>query len=110
MDSTLMDAYKFRGSLYAQAGQLEPALADLKKYLTSDPENVGVWNNVAMIHMRLNQLPEALNAFNKTIELKPDVPISYQNRAKVYEMMGNKLSAQEDIQKAISLSGKRKQQ
>ena len=110
MDSTLMDAYKFRGSLYAQAGQLEAALADLEKYLKSDPENVGVWNNVAMIHMRLNHLPEALNAFNKTIELKPDVPISYQNRSKVYEMMGDKLRAQEDIQKAISIAGKRNKQ
>ncbi len=110
MDSTLMDSYKFRGSLYAQAGQFDAALADLEKYLTSDPDNVGVWNNVAMIHMRLNHLPEALNAFNKTIELKPQVPISYQNRSKVYEMMGDKLRAEEDIQKAISIAGRRNQQ
>lgn len=40
VNPTMRDAYKFRGSLYAQAGQMDLALADLNKYVTMDSADV----------------------------------------------------------------------
>lgn len=100
----LKDAYKFRGSLYAQANQIDLAVKDLETYLSYDSTDVVTWNNMAMIYMRQNQLGKSLNAFTRTIELKPDAAISYQNRARIYQMMGNVEKANQDIQKAKELA------
>jgi tetratricopeptide (TPR) repeat protein len=100
----LKDAYKFRGSLYAQANQIDLAVKDLETYLAYDSTDVVTWNNMAMIYMRQNQLGKSLNAFTRTIELKPDAAISYQNRARIYQMMGNVEKANEDMQKAKELA------
>jgi tetratricopeptide (TPR) repeat protein len=109
LDSALWDAYRFRGSLMAQSGQLEPALRDLQTYLRSDTANAPVWNNVAMINVRLNNLPEALNAFTRTIQIKPDAAVSYSNRARLYLMMGDTAKAQADLEIAKKLAeGKQK--
>ena len=100
----MKDAYKFRGSLYAQAGQIDLAQKDLEKYLEYDPADVVTWNNMAMIYMRKNQLDKSLAAFTKAIELKPDAAISWQNRARIHQMMGNAEKANEDIRKAKELA------
>lgn len=110
IDPDLRDAYKFRGSLYAQAGQLDPALADLLQYARLDSADAVIWNNLAMIYMRKNQLPKAVEAFTKTIRIKPDAAGSYQNRAKIYEMMGDTARMRADLQKARELASGRKGQ
>jgi protein O-mannosyl-transferase len=101
LDSNMRDAYKFRGSLYAQSGQLDLALKDLERCVTRyDSADVVSWNNLAMIYMRQNRLPEALTAFNKSIALNPASPLLYQGRAKVYELMGNMEQARTDATRA----------
>lgn len=104
---TMRDAFKFRGSLYAQAGNMDLALKDLRKYVTMDSADVVTWNNIGMIYMRKQQLPQALQAFTKTIELKPEAAISYQNRAKIHELMGNTEQMQADLRKAQELAGRK---
>jgi protein O-mannosyl-transferase len=106
LDPEMRDAYKFRGSLYAQAGQIDLALKDIEKYLTYDPEDAVSWNNLAEIYFRQNKLPQALDAFTKTINLKPGVPDLYQKRAKVFELMGDAARAAEDNQRAAALRGR----
>jgi tetratricopeptide (TPR) repeat protein len=110
LNPDLRDAYKFRGSIYAQSGQIDLALTDLEKYLTYDSTDVVTWNNVAMIYMRQGKLPKAIEAFTTTIQLKPDAAISYQNRAKVYEMMGNTPMAQADLKQANEIIAQKRQQ
>jgi tetratricopeptide (TPR) repeat protein len=89
-----------RGSLYAQSGQIDKAIADLEKYLRFDSLDAVSWNNLAMIHMQYGRLPQALDAFTRTIAIKPDAAISYQNRSKIYEMMGDTARMRADLQKA----------
>lgn len=110
MNPELRDAYKFRGSIYAQSGQVDLALKDLEKYLSYDSTDVVTWNNVAMIYMRQGKLPKAVEAFTTTIELKPDAAISYQNRAKVHEMMGNTALSQADLKQANEILAQKRQQ
>ena len=110
LNPEIRDAYKFRGSIYAQSGQVDLALKDLEKYLSYDSTDVVTWNNVAMIYMRQGKLPKAIEAFTTTIGLKPDAAISYQNRAKVYEMMGNTALAQADLKQANEILAQKRQQ
>jgi tetratricopeptide (TPR) repeat protein len=100
LNPDIQDAYKMRGSLYAQSGQIDKAIADLEKYLRFDSLDAVSWNNLAMIHMQYGRLPQALDAFTRTIAIKPDAAISYQNRSKIYEMMGDTARMRADLQKA----------
>jgi tetratricopeptide (TPR) repeat protein len=103
IDPDMRDAYRFRGSINAQAGRLDEALADLRKYVSYDAEHAVTWYNLGQIYLRKNQLPEALDAFTKTIALKPEAPSGYANRAKVYELMGDRERMLADQQKAQAL-------
>ncbi len=107
LDSTIADAYKLRGSLYAQLEQLEPAMADFQHSIKMDPKDAAIWSNVGMIYMRKNNFPAAIDAFTKTIELKPDAAIAYQNRAVVHQKMNNLAAYEADVAKAKELSGGR---
>ena len=108
LDSTMKDAYKFRGSLYAQARRLPEAQKDLEKFVALDDTDVVVWHNLAMLYMNTNQTQKSLNAFNKTIALKPDAAVTYSKRAKLYEMMGDTARQQADLRKAKELAGSKK--
>lgn len=102
----LRDAYKFRGSLYAQSGQLDLAMNDLNTYLRYDSTDLVTWNNLAMIHMQLGQYESSITAFNKVIDLKPEAAISYFNRSKIYELMGEHEKSKEDLLRAERLAEK----
>ena len=108
-DPTMREAYRSRGSLYAQAGQIDLALKDMEIYLKYDSVDVVTWNNLAQIYYRQGKLPKALQAFNKTIELKPDAAMSYQSRAKVYEMLGDTARMRADLDQARAIAQSKKQ-
>ena len=108
-DPTMREAYRSRGSLYAQAGQIDLALKDMEIYLKYDSVDVVTWNNLAQIYYRQGKLPKALQAFNKTIELKPDAAMSYQSRAKVYEMLGDTARMRADLNQARAIAQSKKQ-
>jgi protein O-mannosyl-transferase len=108
LDSTMKDAYKFRGSIYAQARRLPEAQKDLEKFVSFDDKDVVVWHNLAMLYMNTNQTQKSLNAFNKTIALKPEAAVTYSKRAKLYEMMGDTVRQQADLRKAKELATSKK--
>jgi protein O-mannosyl-transferase len=109
LDSNMRDAYKFRGSLYAQAGQMDLALKDLERYVTRyDSVDVVTWNNLAMIYMRQNRFPDALTAFNKGIAINPTAALLYQGRSKVYELMGDATQSRADAARAQEVRSREK--
>jgi protein O-mannosyl-transferase len=108
LDSVMLGAYKFRGSLYAQGGQLALAQKDLEKYLTFDSKDVVVWFNLAMLYMRTQQNEKSLNAFNQCLAIKPNVSSTYERRAELFRQMGDTERMNADLQQAAALkSGKR---
>lgn len=98
-----MDAYRFRGSLYAQRQQMPEALADLRKYVQSDTTNAVTWFNLGMIYNQIGKPNEALDAFNRTIALKPKSFSAYQGRAAAYEMLGDTARANADKRMVLQL-------
>jgi protein O-mannosyl-transferase len=103
LDSNKQDAYKFRGSLYAQTGRLDLALPDLEKYVQFRPDDAVTWNNLYEIYFRLNRFDDALRAIDNTIELKPGVPGSYQKRAMLYNKLNQPEKANADLGRAADL-------
>jgi protein O-mannosyl-transferase len=109
LDSTIGDAYKFRGSLYAQSGRTDLGIRDLEKYIAINPTDTATWNNLGEVYLMQNRLPAALNAFTRVVELNPrGVHVAYQKRAIVLEKMGDTTRAQADQAKARELALSRK--
>ncbi|MCC7245433.1 MAG: tetratricopeptide repeat protein [Saprospiraceae bacterium] len=107
-DPNLKDALKFRGGLYAQLQQLEPAQKDLEKYAALDPQDVTVHHNLGMIYLRNGQFEKSLASFNKAIAIKPEAAVLYARRAQVYEAMGDVEKANADKAKADQIRASRK--
>ncbi len=107
-DPGLKDALKFRGGLYAQMQQLEPAQKDLEKYATLDPQDVTVHHNLGMIYLRTGKLDKSLISFNKAIAIKPEASVLYARRAQLYEAMGDMEKANADKVKAEQIRASKK--
>jgi eukaryotic-like serine/threonine-protein kinase len=59
------------GNAYWSAGQNEKALEEFKRVTELQPENAEGWSNVATVYSRLNQYPESIAAYQKSIQLAP---------------------------------------
>ncbi len=64
-----------------------------KEMLTRQPDDVMVWYGLATEYGKVSDWPEAVNALNQVIRLKPDYTAAYQ-------MLGSALAAQGDTDRA----------
>ncbi len=58
------------------------------KTVKSSPTSFVAFNNLGFEYMKLGQIPEAIDAFNKAIELKSDSPEARLNLARCYSQLG----------------------
>lgn len=95
----IWDAYKFRGSLYAQRRDFARAVPDLQKYLGSgDPNDAVSWFNMGMILLEQGRPAEAVEAFTNSLRVRPNAAVALENRAKAYQMLGDTARAEADMQ------------
>lgn len=86
------------------AGQYEEAEKAFQAALEADPEQPAVWANLGMVQARLKRHDDAVSSYNQAIQLDPENVSFYQNRGSVYSDMGDTVKAQQDYEKAASLS------
>jgi tetratricopeptide (TPR) repeat protein len=86
-----------------------------KEYATTEAKNVTAYNNTikgltavdwvekGLIAYKSDRLSEAISAYTKAIEVKPDYARAYSNRAGAYNDFGNYQQAIQDSTKAIDI-------
>lgn len=67
------------------------------------PDHIGTWHLLAWSYLTLNQLPEALNAFEKSYDIDPRFAETHGGLASVYALMGETKLAQNHIKLAERL-------
>ena len=91
------DAFFFRGLAFAELNEDRAAIADFSKAIELDPSDTHAYSQRGKIFKSLGRYTEALSDFTKAIELnKPDKVILLQERANLYDKMGDKKKAERD--------------
>ena len=89
-------------NLYNQ-GQFSAVIEQAQDLTKQYPNTFVVWNILGVSSAQIGKLDEALEAYNKSIALKPDFPEAYNNMCVVLNDQGKLYEAIETCKKAISL-------
>ncbi|KAK7142700.1 hypothetical protein R3I94_012150 [Phoxinus phoxinus] len=96
-----------RGLLYVELNDYSSALQDFKAAAKNRPEDVIIHQALGVIHHRLGQLQEAVNAYSEAIRLDPFLQDSHVGRGKVFMDYGDnngRKKAQRDFLSALHLN------
>jgi tetratricopeptide (TPR) repeat protein len=85
-------------------GQFAAAVPKLVLAAEADAGNALIWNALGYGQMRLRHHKEALAAFDRAIDLKPDYQNALLNRAVLKRLMGDREGAARDFERASELS------
>ncbi len=69
-----LEAHQMLGEAHLANRQYEEARADFERVLTFDPEHIPALVGLGMTCERLGQLDRAISAFERALEIKPDLP------------------------------------
>jgi protein O-mannosyl-transferase len=98
MDSTLVEAYKYRGALYGVAKQYDRSVEDLTKYLATNPPEATEYRfNRGLSYLNLKRMNEAMTDLNQTLKENPDFTRAYRTRGNAYLQLGDTLRGQADL-------------
>lgn len=103
IDPNFAEAYAYRGASYRVDGYMDEAYKDFETALDIDPVNAITLSMMARWYLQYNNVSEAMNLANQSIELSPEEALVYYNRSRVYQAVENYDDAQLDLDKAISL-------
>jgi ribosomal protein S12 methylthiotransferase accessory factor len=84
-------------------GEYRQALEVLKEGEKLDQERTDIYNLMGFCHFKLKEHPEAINNFQKVIDIDPSSAIDYANIASNYRQMGEKEKAIRYYQMALTL-------
>ncbi len=94
---TLADALDGRCWASNDLQQYEHALADCKASITLNPRYFYAYNNLGQSLLGLNDIPNAIKAFTKAIDIKPTFIYPRWSRGKAYVALGNNDLARKDF-------------
>jgi len=96
-------AYNNLGYAYKETGDYITARENLQKAVKVDPEFAGGWISLGLMAQRTGDLPLAVNAYSRGVELRP-MDYEYLLLAQALDATGEKEQAAAARQKAESLS------
>jgi tetratricopeptide (TPR) repeat protein len=88
---------------YQNMGQWDNTILFLKKMSALQPENTQVTYNLVNSYQNMNQWGPALDLMNELIANNPNEGNYYITRAGVFMLKGDKMAAQADLDKAVSV-------
>lgn len=104
LNPSLKEAYGNRSIAYWFLGFKEQAYMDLDKVIElTGGSDAKAYHNKAIYYKDDNKYQEALEYFNKAIELDGNYSFAYYNRAKLFVMMNSTGKACQDFQIALDL-------
>jgi len=104
LDPTLKEAYGNRSIAYWYLGIKEQAYSDLDRVIElTGGSDAKAYHNKAVYLKNDKKYQEALEYYNKSIQLDGGYSFAYYNRAKLFVMMNSKGKACQDFQMALQL-------
>jgi hypothetical protein len=97
------DTYYSRGALAAAYGNNAAAARYFKRVLKHDPNNSHAQFQLGVALAQLAEYPEALQAMDEALRLKPDTGLFYYGRGRTYLMSGENAKADADFRRAAEL-------
>jgi tetratricopeptide (TPR) repeat protein len=100
-DPTMTPAHYFLALAYLDLKQEQPAVAEFEKAIRSPDVTPEMYNGLASLYLRKQQLAEAEDICRKAIALDPSRPDSYLNLARVYNARHASEKALEALRAAL---------
>ncbi len=85
---------------------IDQGISDFKAALNLEPKHIPSLTAMADTYAMAGKTDEALAAFNKFVEVFPEMPVAYNNRGMFYKQLDRKEEALSDFAKAIQLEPK----
>jgi tetratricopeptide (TPR) repeat protein len=101
---TLADALDGRCWASNDLQQYEHALADCKASIALNPRYFYAYNNLGRSLLGLGDIPNAIKAFTKAIDIKPTFIYSRLGRGKAYVVLGNNELARKDFAFVLTIN------
>src|SRR5271156_6865412 len=90
-------AYNVRGSVLAEAGQTEQALADFNKAISLDANYAQAYANRALLYRQSGKLELALADYNKALAIDNSYAPAFLGRGIIYRQQGHSGQALADF-------------
>jgi tetratricopeptide (TPR) repeat protein len=102
-DQTNAYSYKLRALIYYETSDFEKAIADFKKALVLEPDNV--WSNARLAdsYQALGQNELGLEYANRALRINPADAFSYKVRGRIYYNLKRSAEAMSDFQKVLEI-------
>lgn len=97
------DFYYNREQIEMKGKLFQNAINDINRALILDPKNAMLWSEKANVHMRVNQLDDALKSADEAIKLDDTASAAYIIKGIVQCEKGNKTEGLANLKKAQSL-------
>lgn len=104
IDKDLADAYLLRAQTLLKMGDIKGADQDAEWLLSYLQDNEDVLLLKARIELASNHPEEAVNIYNKVIEVNPFSIDAFKERGQIKYDQGDKQGAEEDMQKVLELN------
>ncbi|MFP5390202.1 MAG: tetratricopeptide repeat protein [Gammaproteobacteria bacterium] len=105
IDPDFAMAHADKGTALAMMKQFDDALAELEKAFALGYAEASAYTTAGSIRLEQRQYQQALAHYAKAIELNPDYPFTYFNRANAYRAIGDKANALADLKTCLSFGG-----
>jgi tetratricopeptide (TPR) repeat protein len=103
-DRATADDHFQKGNEFAQAGELEKAIAEYEAVLEKDPDHVSAMSNLGVVYYNLGQLEEAIEYYQKAIGAAPEDADIHSNLAAAYVQQMQLDKALQEYQEAVKLN------
>lgn len=97
-------AYRDRGYIKRQLGDLGGAIDDYNRAIELDPQDAIAHNNRGYLYFLRGNYSRAIDDYNRAIELDRNFAAAYNNRGVTRHTTGNAAGAKQDFQQALNLN------
>ena len=84
LDTSYIEAWYNRGSLYEKLGDLEKACEDFKQVVSRAPAFPAARHNLGVLHMKRQHWEDAERVFEEILEVEPREPDAHYHLAEIY--------------------------
>lgn len=103
IDSTSLSVLNGLAAVSDEVGRGDETLGYLQKILQRDSTYIGAWVNMGFKYQYMGDYKTSNLYFDKALQLNPDEPLSYNNRAYNKYMLGNLAGALKDVNQSLKL-------
>ncbi len=89
------------GTMLAESGKLDEAIAQFQKAVDLLPDHAAAWNNLGYAYMEKSRVADAVNSLQRALAVQPDFPDAHNNLGRAYAYVGRYRDAAAQYELAI---------